>query len=646
MTVERISSTKQRAAKNSRVIAEQASRVWRVGIIVLLVMLGAVLPVLTTSTFILGILVLILLYTVLTESLDLILGRINLPSVAHGALFAVGEYTFGIMTAIHKIGFWPSFIAAIPTAALASALLMLVTSRTRGHYFALSSLAFAFVVQVVLTQWNSFTEGALGIVGVVGAPSLSFLGPAGPVSTIRNEYYYALVLLLVVLFVISVITRGRFGRSLKVIRSDELLASALGIDVVRQKVKLFLISGAIAGAAGALYAGYITYIVPTDASYVVGFSALVYAVIGGSGTLVGPIVGSVIVVGLTQLSGTSGAKSNLIFAVALLVVLLFFPGGTVGTVSRAWSWLAKAVRPQCHIGGPEMVHPELPEEHESSSRELLSSILASEGAGAPITEPAAEDAQPVIKVEEISKSFGGVRAVNGVSLNVGRGEIVGVIGPNGAGKSTLFGVIAGTVSSSNGRVLLEGSPLGNMKAHGRARVGIARTFQTNRILMYESVMTNLLAASHLGLMRSSRSLSFSAWGDRKRVAERRHALDQLVAATVLRGKGDRLVGELTVLEQKIVGVLMAVACKPKALLLDEPFAGLRDSESAGLQEMILEFKASGIAVLLVEHRMSVIQSLCDRVYVVDQGAVISEGTPQEVIQDPVVVSAYLGTEYA
>ncbi|WP_158557808.1 branched-chain amino acid ABC transporter ATP-binding protein/permease [Spongiactinospora gelatinilytica] len=590
---------------------EPGRREWL--IIVPIVAVCALLPLVIQGRYEVGVMTLILIYAIAAYGLDLVLGHLGLVSVAHAALLTVGAYTLVILTTKYGVGYWWAALAGVGVTTLAGLLLAGITMRSRGHYFSVSSLAFAAVTVVVITQWTSLTNGASGIYAIPTPPGFD--------STI-SLFYLSLIVLTAVLVAMFLLTRSTLGRNLRAIQADEVLAASLGINVVATKLKAFTVSAAIVGLAGPLFASWISYITPSSASIMEGFNLLVYVIIGGSATLAGPLVGVALVVGVTEAFRFTELYQTLIFSGIVFLVLLFFRGGVVGSVARAWSRVAVRRR------GPEPA--EVPEVAVGPGPVALPHLSPADRGGP------AEPGKVLFEARSLTKKYGGVTAVSDVSLAAREGEIIGVIGPNGAGKSTLFGLISGVVGGWSGSASFAGRDLRRLAVHERARLGIGRTFQTNRLLNDETVLQNLVTAAYLHRpARGSRSADPDDG-----------FLNTILDLTGLRAKANEVVSGLSIEEQKLVGVGMALAVRPRMLLLDEPFAGLRESETPRLMRLLEWLRDQGMVILLVEHKMRVLMSLCSHVYVLDSGQLIAEGSPDQIVNDPRVISAYLGTKNA
>ncbi len=560
------------------------------------------------------VLIMIALFAVLALSTDLLLGRLGLPSMANGALFAVGAYTLSVLTVEREQGFWLSFVAAVVVAGLVGLVLGFVTMRSSGHYFAVSSLAFAGAIVVILTAWTDLTRGAAGIFNIGRPEDLELFGLSIELGSTRGQYYLAMILLVASITIVHRLDRSDFGRRSQLIMVDPVLAGSVGVNVFTSKLKSFTISAAMAGAAGALYASYISYIDPSLASHLTGFNALVYCIVGGSGRLFGPVIGTAIVVGLTESFRITEQLSQLLFGVALILILLFMRHGVMGGLDRLanLTFMRRDPLPQAPTAADR---PDVDEELAPDEQPLVPTTRA------PVSGP------PLLTVTGMTKAYGGVKAVDGVDLQVAAGEVVGVMGPNGAGKSTLFGMVAGTIAASSGSVVLDGTDVSRQPAFRRSRRGIARTFQTNRVLLESTVLENVQAAA-LSSRHGGRDGE-----DLVEVLRRAHLADRANVPA----------GLLTVEEQRLLGVAMALATRPRVLLLDEPFAGLREVETPRLQSLLESLRAEGVAIVLVEHKLKVLMALSDRVYALDRGRIIAEGTPEQIMDDPAVIDAYLGS---
>ena len=257
------------------------------------------------------------------------------------------------------------------------------------------------------------------------------------------------------------------------------------------------------------------------------------------------------------------------------------------------------------------------------------------------------DGEPLLVCDRISRSFGGLKALKGVSLGVRRGEIFGLVGPNGSGKTTLLNAIAGFFPPQDGKILFEGKDITGMRPHRVARLGIARTFQNLALFRGMSTLDNILMGRHIHMHPRALATAFYWWwAQRDEVAQRRKA-EEIIDFLQLESIRDEPIDVVPLGLQKRVELARALAAEPKLLILDEPMAGMNQEEKEYMARFILDVReARGITVLMIEHHMDVVASLCDRMAVLNHGELIAAGTPKEALAQPRVVEAYLGKRHA
>jgi len=475
--------------------------------------------------------------------------------------------------------------------------------RLRTFYFAMTTLGFATIVTQVALAWKSVTGGGVGVPGPIF--TWPFASPWG---------FYCLCLGLAVLctWMTANIAASRFGRALVAIRDAEVAAEAVGISKPALLVKVFLFSGAVAGIAGGLFASLQSYITPDAFTFDLSLLFFIAILIGGRGSTLGPLLGTIILTALPEFAAPLVAWSTFLYAVLLLVIVLAMPGGIAAVLdfkNRRPLEQHREIRPR----------PEL------------------------LLNPKEETASPAaLTLKGVSLSFGGVRAIDDLDLAIRPGEVHGLIGPNGSGKTTTLNVISGYYAPQHGRVLLSGKALSPRAPHTRAGYGIARTFQTPRLIGAASVLDNVM----IGGTRDGRGTFMESL-----LALSRHRRDEAVLrqaamaslATVgleqlAHARSDRLQhGEL-----RFVEIARALMLHPSFLLLDEPAAGLSVEEIKRLGDLIVTISRQGTGVLLVEHHADLIFDICDRVTVLNLGKVLASGTPAEIRAHREVVNAYLG----
>src|SRR5581483_2847784 len=425
-------------------------------------------------------------------------------------------------------------------------------------------------------------------------------------------YFFCLGLAIVFTWMTTNVAASRFGRSLVAIRAAEVAAESVGISKPALLVTIFLFSGALAGIAGGLFASLQSYITPDAFTFDLSVLFFIAILIGGRGSILGPLLGTIILTALPEFAAPLVAWSTFLYAALLLVIVLVVPGGIAELLDF------KNRRP---LEQHRQIRPR---------PDLVSSVIA--------------DARPssVLVVDNVSLAFGGVRAIDGLSLEVRSGEVHGLIGPNGSGKTTTLNAISGYYAPQQGQILLDGKALPPRAPHGRAAYRIARTFQTPRLVGEESVLENVM----LGGTTDGRSSFVEAMlalprhhGDEKVLTEAAMTALAVVGLEQLAPvRADRLQHS----ELRFVEIARALMLRPSFLLLDEPAAGLSAEEIKRLGDLIVAISRRGTGVLLVEHHADLIFDICDRVTVLNLGKELASGTPAEIRAHQEVINAYLG----
>lgn len=530
---------------------------------------------------------------------NLVLGYGGQFSLGHSVFLGVGAYTSTVLYT--KLGLTPwvgMWLAGLAAAAVAVGL-SLVTFRyqVKGVYFSLLTLASMEVFRGLANNWE-FIEGPVGILLTLKH------APAEMVFLDRLPYYYVVLGLVAFgLGVTAAVERSRFGHAVMAIREDEVAAETSGIDTYRGKVAIMAVSAFLTGLGGTFYAQFFLYISPE-----IGFAfehqlnMLMGTMIGGAGTLWGPVVGTAIFSFLGEAmrnlplpsTRTVVTGSKMLYAALLMLIIIYLPGGIMSLRRR-----------RTHAGPAPAPGP----------------------ARGMVPGPRPVESGPILSVRQVSKRFGGLSAVDGVSFDVAPGEVVGVIGPNGAGKSTLFNLISGIYRPDAGAIRFRGRDLVGLTPHEVCRLGVGRTFQLTKPFLN----LDALAGVTVGTLTHARGLGE---GQREAAA--------ILQRTGLAGRVHALGKSLTVAERRRLEVARALATRPRLLLLDEVAAGLTPAELADIVGLIKGIAAEGVAVLYVEHVMQAVMGVSDRVVVLTSGRKIAEGTPAAVAGDPAVIEAYLG----
>ncbi|CAO3409779.1 branched-chain amino acid ABC transporter ATP-binding protein/permease [Azospirillum largimobile] len=527
-------------------------------------------------------------YALATFGFQIVFGLGGALSLAQGAFFGVGAYVTGILGSRYGLGFEATFPLSMLVPLLLALPVGLAVLRLESHYFALATLGIAQVLHLLAVNLPELTGGSNGLGGVPGVVLFGWAVPRGlPMA--------GLVWGLVALggLVGWWLARGRLGRSLTMLRDDPLAAGTLGLDVGRLRLTAFGISALFAGAAGALAVHTQRVVSPEVLEFPVMVSILTIAIVGGRGRMAGAVLGAVLLLHLPEWFRFLERGYLVVYGAALLLTVLLAPDGLTGLLGRAAGRL---------FGRPARALPEAREPPPSVSVDGLT-------------------------VEGLAKSFGGVRAVDGVSLELRPGGITGLIGPNGSGKTTVINLLSGLERLDAGRVRLGGRDVTGARADRLARAGLARSFQA-AILPEGSGVLEAVAAARLAVDPDAATAE----------AHARWALDRLGVGD-LAGQGcDGLPAAL----RRRVELARALVRRPAVLLLDEPAAGLTDGEKAELAALLRQLAGEGMAVLLVEHDMGFLLPLAGRVLCLDRGRVIYDGPADGVRRDPAVAAAYLG----
>ena len=545
------------------------------------------------------------IYWVLVAGLNLMIGFAGQLAIGYVALLTLGAYTASVLTAGNVTSAWNPFLALAAAAVVGAVFGVIVglpALRLRTFYFAISTLGFATIVTQIALAWQSVTGGGIGLPG----PEFPAL-----LDTHRGFFYFCLGIAAVGTWMTHNVAHSRFGRALIAVRDADVAAEATGISKPRLLVTVFLFCGASAAVAGGLFASLQTYITPEAFSFDLSVLFFIAVLIGGRGSILGPLLGTIILTLLPEFAAPLAMWSTFLYAVLLLVIVLAAPGGIAALLdfkSRKPLQSDRAIIPQ---------------------PSLLDGVLTGKGGG-------------IIQLNNVVLSFGGVRAVDGVDLDVRPGEIQGLIGPNGSGKTTILNVISGYYEPEAGGVTLNGLPLDPGDPVTRAGRGIARTFQTPRIVGEGTVVQNVMVGGTIrGGATFAETLLTLPRHRRDEAMLRRGAL-QCLQAVGLEGLAEVRADRLQHSELRFMEIARGLMSDPAFLLLDEPAAGLAADEILRLGQLIREIARRGVGVLLVEHHADLIFDICHHVTVLNLGRVLASGTPAEIRVHKEVVSAYLG----
>jgi branched-chain amino acid transport system ATP-binding protein/branched-chain amino acid transport system permease protein len=546
------------------------------------------------------------IYWVLAAGLNLLVGFAGQLAIGWVALLTLGAYITAVLSAgnvLPEVHPYLSLAIAGVAGAIFGVVVGLPALRLRTFYFAITTLGFATIIRQIVLAWASVTGGGVGVPGPLFPP---------PFDSQWGFYYFCLILAALCTWMTINIAGSRFGRALTAIRDAEVAAEACGIAKPKLLILVFLFSGATAAVAGGLFASLQSYITPDAFTTELSVLFFIGVLIGGRGSIIGPLLGTILLTVLPEFAAPLVAWSTFLYAVLLLVIVLVIPGGIAELLDF------KNRRP---LESNRAIVPR---------PELLGRLLT-------------QDEDPgTLTLEQVHLHFGGVRAIDGLDLTILPGQVHGLIGPNGSGKTTTLNVISGYYMPQRGRAVLKDAVLTQLSHHRRAHLRIARTFQTPRIVGEASVIENVMIGGTIdgaGTFLESLLALPRHWQDEKKLRE---TATLALSAVGLEQLADVRADRLQHSELRFVEIARALMLRPAFMLLDEPAAGLSAEEIRRLGALVVEMAKNGTGVLLVEHHADLIFDICHHVTVLNLGKKLAAGTPAEIRSHREVVSAYLG----
>jgi branched-chain amino acid transport system permease protein len=539
-------------------------------------------------------------FAIAVFGISVVLGLCGQINLAQAAFFGFGAYAVGLGTADLHLNFWVALAMGAGIALAMGALLGMTTLRLGGHYLAMVTISFQQIITLIMVNWIPVTRGPDGV-GGIGRPALfqssqSFLGLCVFAMAFVGYFVWRL-------------PQTRLGRAMRAVRDNELAAGVAGINVYKVKVAAFALSAVLGGIGGGLFAGGFSYVSPDQFSFAESIVFITMTLLGGVSSPIGALIGTALLIVLPESLRFMKSVPGLylaIYGLAIILIIRYMPDGIWGFFqNRVRRWLA-------------------PPPFAGAASDL---VLAPAGSG-----PVA-NAPPALEVRNLAKHFGGVKAVDDVSFSVRRGSVHALIGPNGSGKTTTLNVLSGIYVATAGQVLLGGHDVSALPAHARTVAGLGRTFQNIRLFRSMSALENVVIGAEQGSGRAD--------ADHAALIERARSA---LAFVGLEARSHQLVTGFSYGHQRLIEIARALAGEPSLLLLDEPAAGLNSSEKLGLRDLLQRIAAKGLTILIIDHDMTLVTEVAQHITVLNFGRCIADGVAADVLRQPDVIAAYLGSE--
>ncbi|MGJ7582746.1 branched-chain amino acid ABC transporter ATP-binding protein/permease [Variovorax sp. RHLX14] len=555
-----------------------------------------------------------LVSVVFAQSLAVLTGLAGQISLGQAAFFGIGAYGSALLAKAAGLSLLLSIPLAATCGALVAYLLSFPAARVREVYLAMMTLGFGQIFFEVAREWNSVTGGIMGFSGIpsAGLRTLTVFG----VRLDGSDFFRILVIVTaLVLMGVRNLSQSRIGRALCALHHSEYAAGSVGIALGPMRQFAYAASGALAGLAGAFYAHLVGYIGPDGFGISRSIEVLVVTIVGGIASSAGQVISAVFFAFLPERLQVFADYQYIIYGLILAFSLIVLPKGLGGLLFLP----SRFIRAMPVLRRADV---------DAAAREVL----------------APRPVGGALSAQGVTMRFGGLTALDNVSLDVEHGQILALVGPNGSGKSTLVNVISGIYKPNEGRVMLGTRDVTSLPAHRMAGTGVVRTFQDPRLIPHFSVRENLLLGAHATLRYTWLEALLSLPKARSEEAQALARCDAVLALLEMTDMADDIVESMPYGHRRMAELGRMLLMQPHLMMLDEPAAGLTDTEMSRLAAVLTKLRDLGISILLIEHHMDFLAQVVDSVVVLDSGRIIYRGGMEGMRSDPYVIAAYLGEE--
>lgn len=564
----------------------------------------------------------ILIAIVLAQSINVLTGLAGEISLGHAGLFGIGAYTSGVLAKGGVLNPLATIAIGAIGAGAAGFMLSYPAGRVREVYLAMMTLGFGMVFYEVIREWQDITGGVMGLSAVpsIVLRNLTLLGIRIDGGTYLR---FVLVVTLILLLILRNVSQSKLGRSMVAVQTNAVAAASMGISASTTKRLAYWISGTVAGLAGALYAHLVGYLGPDSFGLGRSIEVLVISIVGGLGSIAGQVISAIVFTILPERLQAFAEYQFIVYGLILTCTLILMPKGIAGLLLPAPRFIRSGSKSRAETA-------------------VTGGATASEDALWRSDQQS--DVPEALRVDHMTVRFGGLVALDDISIEIPLGRITGLIGPNGSGKSTLVNAISGVYRCTSGAVRFGSQVISGLSDVEIARLGLIRTFQDPRLVPSFTVRENLLLGRTRLWKHSGTAAALGLPAATRDEADALRAAAFILERTGLTEIADCQIDTLPYGSTRLAELGRAIMARPKVILLDEPAAGLSEPEVERLSVIIRWLRSAGVTVLLIDHHMDFIAGLVDEVFVLDSGRVIFSGSVEDMRKDAGVVTAYLGSE--